>query len=131
MAAKTSVKASLQSLHDKPYPSLGLCDPQAVLEETPVLHIHDCSNQCHVLLQCYACKRVRLECEASGLHNLWSILRKCIKSNPRRPEIQNVPVVVAMLCTHLCAPCIAGIPLRFSAYALALNTQTVPPLQIS
>ena len=81
MAAKTSVKASLPSLHDKPYPSLGLCVPQAILEETPVLHIRNCDNECHVLLQRYACKRVRLEREASGLHNSWifcSILRKCI-----------------------------------------------------
>ena len=41
MAAKRSVKASLPSLHDKPYPSLELCVPQAVMEETPVLHICD------------------------------------------------------------------------------------------
>ena len=34
MTAKTSVKASLPSLHDKPYPSLGLCVPQAISKET-------------------------------------------------------------------------------------------------
>ena len=33
------------------------------------LHIRDRNNQRHVLLQRYACKRVRLEREASGLHN--------------------------------------------------------------
>ena len=33
MAAKTSVKVSLPSLHDKPYPSLGFCIPHAILEE--------------------------------------------------------------------------------------------------
>ena len=31
MVAKTSVKASLPSLHNKPYPSSGLCVPQAIL----------------------------------------------------------------------------------------------------
>ena len=83
MAAKTSVKASLPSLHDKPYSSLGLCVPQAILEETPVLHIHDRNNQRHILLQRYACKHGHLEREASGLHNSWnscSILRKCIRN---------------------------------------------------
>ena len=34
MAAKTSVMASLPSLHDKPYPYLGLCVHQAILEES-------------------------------------------------------------------------------------------------
>ena len=34
MDAKMSVKSSLPSLHDKPYPSLGLCVPQAILEES-------------------------------------------------------------------------------------------------
>ena len=34
VAAKTSVKASLPSLHDKPYQSLGLCVPQAILEDS-------------------------------------------------------------------------------------------------
>ena len=43
MAAKTSVKASLPSLHDKSYPSLGLCFPQAILEDR--LHIRDRDNQ--------------------------------------------------------------------------------------
>ena len=57
MAAKTSVNASLPSLHDKPYPSLGLCIPQAILEENPVLHIRDGNNRRHVLLQHYARKR--------------------------------------------------------------------------
>ena len=70
MAAKTSVKASLPSLHDKPYPSLGLCVPQAILEETPVLHISDRNNQRHVLLQRYACKRARpAVCILRGLYS--------------------------------------------------------------
>ena len=34
MAAKTSVKASLLSLHYKPYPFLGLCVPQAILDDS-------------------------------------------------------------------------------------------------
>ena len=34
MAAKTIVKASLPSLHDKLYPSLGLCVPQAISEDS-------------------------------------------------------------------------------------------------
>ena len=69
MAAKTSVNASLPSLHVKPYPSLRLFVHQAIVEETPVLRIRDHNNQCCVLLQHYACKRVRHEHEASCLHN--------------------------------------------------------------
>ena len=83
MAVKTSIKVSLPSLHDKTYPSIGLRIHQAILEETPVLHIHDHNNQRHVLLQRYAYKRVRLEREASSLHNLWnfcSILPKRIRN---------------------------------------------------
>ena len=53
----------------KPYPSLGLCIPQAILEENPVLHIHDCNNQHHILLQRYACKRASHEHEASSSHS--------------------------------------------------------------
>ena len=34
MAAKTIVKASLPSLHDKLYPSLELCVPQAISEDS-------------------------------------------------------------------------------------------------
>ena len=34
MSAKTSVKASLPSFHNKSYPSLGLCVPQAILEDS-------------------------------------------------------------------------------------------------
>ena len=33
------------------------------------LHIRYRNNQRHVLLQHNACKRLRLECEVSGLHN--------------------------------------------------------------
>ena len=50
VSAKTSVKALLLSLNDKPYPFLGHCVHQAILEETPVLHIRDRNNQCHILL---------------------------------------------------------------------------------
>ena len=46
MAAKTSVKASVPSLHDKPYSSLGLCVPEAILEDSTF------NNQRHVLVQC-------------------------------------------------------------------------------
>ena len=91
MAAKTSVNASLPSLHDKPYPSLGLCVPQLILEKTPVLQICESNNQRHGLLQSYECKRVHLERDASGLHNSWnscSILQKCIRNYLRRSEIQ-------------------------------------------
>ena len=62
------------------------------------LHIHDHNNQRHVLLQRYACKRLRLERKASrkasGLHNSWnssSILRNCSRNDLRRPEIQIFP----------------------------------------
>ena len=34
MATKASVKASLPSFHDKSYPSLGLCVPQAILGDS-------------------------------------------------------------------------------------------------
>ena len=34
MAAKTSVKVSLPSLHDMMYPSVGLCVPQAILKDS-------------------------------------------------------------------------------------------------
>ena len=34
IARKTSIKALLLDLDDKPYPFLGLCIPQAILEET-------------------------------------------------------------------------------------------------
>ena len=33
------------SLREKPYPPLGLCVPQAIIEETPLFHIHDQNNQ--------------------------------------------------------------------------------------
>ena len=56
MAEQTSVNASLPSLQDKPYPSLGLCVTQAILEENPVFHIRDRNNQRLVLLQRSACK---------------------------------------------------------------------------
>ena len=119
------------------YPSLGLRlrVSQAILEETPVLHIRDCNNQRHVLLQRHVCKRVRLEREASGLHNSWSILRKCIRNDLRRPEIQKFPrkacpqnSLVGALRAHLWAPRIAGNPLCESLPTpVSLNTQTVPP----
>ena len=51
-------------------------------------------NQRHVLLQRYACNRVHLEREVSGLHNSWNscfILRKRSRHDLRRPEIQNFP----------------------------------------
>ena len=35
-------------------------------------HIRAHNNQRHVLLQRHACKGVRLEREASGLHNSWN-----------------------------------------------------------
>ena len=62
MAAKTSVKASLPSLHDKRYPSLTLRSPS----DFGGLHIRDRNNQRHVLLQRYTCKRVCLERKASS-----------------------------------------------------------------
>ena len=64
IAAETSVKASLPSLHDKPYPFLR--SPS----DLEGLHIPDRSNQRHVLLQHYASKRLYRKREASGLHNL-------------------------------------------------------------
>ena len=72
MAAKTSVKASLPSLHDKSYPSLGLCVPQAILEETAVLHICDRNIQCHVLLQRYALSATQAVCTIRGILALYS-----------------------------------------------------------
>ena len=125
MAAKTSVNSSLQSFHDKPYPSLGLCVPQAILEENPVLHIRDRDNQRHVLLQRYACKRARLEREASRLHNSCyscSILPKYIRNYLRRSEIQNFPggmpqtFFAGALRAHLCAPRIAGLLEPFNEF---------------
>ena len=66
MAAKTSLKASLPSLHDKPYPSLGLYVPQAILEDSTfaiaIINV--------TFYYSYACKRLRLQRVASGLHNL-------------------------------------------------------------
>ena len=57
MAAKTSVKASLPVFTTSgTHPCL--CVPQAILEETPVLHIRHHNNQRHVLFQRYVCKRV-------------------------------------------------------------------------
>ena len=60
MAAKTSVNASLPSVPDKTYPSLGLCVTQAILEENPVFHIRERNNQRDVLLQRSACKLKRV-----------------------------------------------------------------------
>ena len=60
-------------------------------------------NQRHVLLQRYACKRVHIEREASGLHISWNscfILRNRSKHNLRRPEIQNFP-----RCIPVYRPC--------------------------
>ena len=57
------------------------------------LQIRARNNHRHVLLQRYACKRVRLEREASGLHNSWNscfILRNRSRNDLRRPEIQNL-----------------------------------------
>ena len=67
MTAKTSIKASLPNLHDKPYPSLGLCVPQAILEETPVLHIRNRNNKRHfyysaLLASIYASSARRAVC---------------------------------------------------------------------
>ena len=96
MAAKMSVNASLPSLHDKSYSPLGLCVPQAILEENPVFHIRDRNKQRHGLLHRYACKRVRHEREASRFHNSWnscSMLPKYIRNYLRRSEIQNFPGV--------------------------------------
>ena len=56
--------------------------PESALQAIPILralrspsdlgrlHIRDPNNQCHVLLQHHACKRLCLERDASGLHNL-------------------------------------------------------------
>ena len=60
------------------------------------LHIRDRNNQCHVILQHHACKRLCLEREASCLHNLKNscfILRKCSRNDLKRPEIQIFPGV--------------------------------------
>ena len=75
MCAKTSVKASVPSFHDKSYPSLGLCDPQTILEETRVLHIRDGNNQRHVLLQHYVCTlcTLRARGDRSGFHNSYRV----------------------------------------------------------
>ena len=73
--------------------SLGFCIAQTILKETPELRIRNRNNQCRILLQRYACKCVRLEHKASGLHNSWnscSILQICIRNYLRRPEIQNI-----------------------------------------
>ena len=58
------------------------------------LHIRVRNNQRHVLLQRYACKRVRLERGESGLHNSWNsffILRNRSRNELRRREIENFP----------------------------------------
>ena len=89
IAADMSVKASLTSIQDKPYPSLGLCVSQAILEETPVFHICDRNIQRHVLLQRYACKRSRLEYEASSFENSWNSCSILVRNDFGRPEIQN------------------------------------------
>ena len=112
IAANVSVKAPLPSLQDKPYPSLGLCVSQAILEETPVLHICIRNNQCHVLLQRYACKRLRLDYEASSFDNSWNSCSILVRSDFRRPEIQNIPG------RHARRPAYnRKLPLRISAYA--------------
>ena len=76
------------------------------------LHIRDRNNQCHVILQHHACKRLCLEREASCLHNLKNscfILRKCSRNDLKRPEIQIFPGVFSHtflmyeLHVHLCA----------------------------
>ena len=61
MAAKTSVKASLPAIHYRPYPYVGLCVPQAVLGENPILHIRDRNNQRHVLLLLAIITALRLQ----------------------------------------------------------------------
>ena len=83
MAAKTSVKTLLPSLHDMSYPYLQLCILQAILEgSTFAIAI--------INVTFYYSTMVRLEREVSGLHNSWnscSILGKCSRNDLRRPEI--------------------------------------------
>ena len=116
MAAKTSVKASPQSLLRKAVP---------IHSTWRKPHIRDRNNQRHVLLQLNTCKCVRLEREASGLHSSWnscSILPKCIKNDIRRPEIQKFPggmpqtPIVGALHVHLSTSHNFRIPLRISSY---------------
>ena len=112
IAANMSVKASLPSIQDKPYPSLGLCVSQAILEETPVFDICDRNIQRHILLQRYACKRLRLEYEASSFENSWKSCSILVRNDFRRPEIQNIPG------RHAPRPAYnRKLPLRISAYA--------------
>ena len=69
MAAKTSVKASLPNLHDK-----RLCIPQAILEDsTFVIAI---INVTFYYSATQACKRTRLEREASGLQSSYNSCSK-------------------------------------------------------
>ena len=74
MATRMSFNVSIESLHDKSYLSLEHCTPQAIVKENHVLHIHDCNNQYHVLLQLYTSKHVCLEREATCLHYLLNVL---------------------------------------------------------
>ena len=116
VAAKTSVKALLPSLHDKPVPILRTLRSASHLGG---LHIRDRNNQRHVLLQRYTCERVRLEREANGLHNscnFCSILRKCSRNDLRRPEIINFPGGHSPR-RYTCIYALLETPLRIFAYA--------------
>ena len=112
MAAKTSIKVSLPSLHDKPYPSLGLCVPQAILEDfTFAIAINNITfYYSTTLASVYASSTRRAVCIICRILALYS---EKSRNDLRRPEIQNFLGVfpqtslVHALCAHLCA---AGTP---------------------
>ena len=93
VAARTNVKASprvftTSRTHpwDFAFPKRSLRKPLYSTSTIKIINVR--------FIKSYACKCVCLEREASGLHNSWnssSILRKCIRNEVRRPEIQTFP----------------------------------------
>ena len=116
MATETSVKASLLSLHDKPYPSLGLCVPQAILEDSTftIAIINVTFYYSTTLASVYTSSTRRVVCIICGILPPYSetaaeTISEGLKYKFFLGAFPQTPLVVT-LHAHLCALCIAGKP---------------------
>ena len=113
-AAKTSVKASLPSLHEKSYPSLGLCVPQAILEDFTfaITIINITLYYSATLASMYASSARRAVCIIRGILPLYSeneaeTISEGMNSKIFLGALPQTPFV-GVLHAHLCAPRTAG-----------------------
>ena len=128
------MKASLPSLHDKPYPSLGLAFPKRSWRE-PLYRLYSTFaiaifNVTFYYGASYACAP-RLEPESSGLHislNSCSTdyTLKMHKKRSQRPEIQKLPPVLARYACIYVLRLLLEATLRISAYAGPMHVSCIP-----